>query len=391
MSRSASTGWTAPSTIVHESMARVDGFLCASRRPQPPSDALTGSGTIVKSSTTMQSTGWNERTPTARRGMSGRWTALALTMAVASCGAGRVEPTQASALSPGDHTLQLRHDGRRRSYIVHVPERGRGERPLMIAFHGGGGNASGFKAYAGIDAVADREGFIAVYPDGTGPLRGRLLTFNGGGCCGYAQDHDIDDVGFTIAVIDDLARRVPIDRKRIYATGHSNGAIMAWRLAAERADVIAAIVPVAGAMSLPSFAPARAVPVLDIHSIDDPRALYDGGLGPPFPGTRRRVMHAPVQHSLDSWLHVADCPPEPVIEETRRGRVGTAEASHTATKLVWHCANDVEIAHWKLTVAGHGWPGSARDGLPENLVGPHTTIIDAAEEAWAFASQFSLR
>jgi polyhydroxybutyrate depolymerase len=233
------------------------------------------------------------RSSAGRGGFAGPMVAWVLATALASCGAGRTGPAQAPPLAPGDHTMRLRHGGRLRSYIVHVPERGIAARPLMIAFHGGGGNASGFKAYAGLDAVADREGFLVVYPDGTGPLRGRLLTFNGGECCGYAKEHDVDDVGFAIAMIDDIARRVAVDRSRIYATGHSNGAIMAYRLAAERADVVAAIVPVAGAMSLSSFAPSRPVPVLHIHSVDDPRALYGGGLGPPFPGTNSRVMHAP--------------------------------------------------------------------------------------------------
>jgi polyhydroxybutyrate depolymerase len=143
-------------------------------------------------------------------------------------------------------------------------------------------------------------------------------------------------------------------------------------------------------MSLSSFAPSRPVPVLHIHSVDDPRALYGGGLGPPFPGTNRRVMHAPVQQALDSWIRVAGCDPQPVVEETRRGRPASPESSHTAIRLVWHCGPTLEIAHWKLTVAGHSWPGGARDGLPENLIGPHTTIIDAAEEVWAFASRFTL-
>ena len=67
--------------------------------------------------------------------------------------------------------------------------------------------------------------------------------------------------------------------------------MMAYRLAAEAAERIAAIAPVAGAMQLAAFAPARPVPVLHVHSVDDPRALYAGGLGPPFPFTRVRVEH----------------------------------------------------------------------------------------------------
>jgi polyhydroxybutyrate depolymerase len=296
-----------------------------------------------------------------------------------------------AGLGPGDHTFSLRHDGRARSYIVHMPG-APGPLPVMIAYHGGGGQAQGFKDYAGLDAVADREGFIVVYPNGTGPLPRRLLTFNGGGCCGFARERDIDDVGFTMAVLDDLARRTPIDRNRIYATGHSNGAIMAYRLAAERSEEIAAIVPVAGAMSVNRFAPTRPVPVMDIHSVDDPRALYDGGVGPPFPGTNNRETHQPVEDALARWIEADDCPAEPQTVDTRRWRATPGGAEHTATKLVWGpCAGGAEVVHWRLTGAGHAWPGADRGGLLEAVVGPSTSVIDAAEEAWAFASRFSLR
>ena len=74
---------------------------------------------------------------------------------------------------------------------------------MVFAFHGGGGEAEGFKRYAGLDAVADREGLLVVYPNGTGILLRRLLTWNAGDCCGYAMNQRVDDVGFAIAALDD--------------------------------------------------------------------------------------------------------------------------------------------------------------------------------------------
>jgi polyhydroxybutyrate depolymerase len=294
-------------------------------------------------------------------------------------------------LAPGDAEIALTHDGRRRSYLVHVPPgAGSSPLPLVIAFHGGGGNASGFKAYAGLDRVADRERFVVVYPNGTGPLRRVLLTFNAGNnCCGPALAEKIDDVGFAGAVLEDLARRVPIDRRRISTTGHSNGAMMAYRLAAERADLVAAVVAVAGAMSLDGFAPSRPVPVLHIHSVDDPRALYGGGVGPPFPGTDSRVTHAPVQAALDRWVARNGCEPTPTVAETREGRTGTADGGQTATRLVYGpCRTGAPVEHWRLTGAGHGWPGAGATGR-ERLAGPATSIVDAAEEIWRFAASAS--
>jgi polyhydroxybutyrate depolymerase len=294
-------------------------------------------------------------------------------------------------LSPGTHEFSLRHDGRSRSYFVHVPPRPEQRPAVLLAFHGGGGNARNFEGYAGLDDVADRNGFLVVYPNGTGPVRQLLLTWNAGDdCCGYALKNRVDDVGFAVAVVDDLERRTTIDRHRIYATGHSNGAIFVHRLAAERADLIAAIAPVAGSLDLARFAPSRPVPVLQIHSVDDPRALYNGGLGPPFPGTSSRVQHQPVQVGLDRWIAADGCPSHLDTAEVRHGAVGTPNAGHSATKLVWApCHEGAEVAHWKLTVAGHAWPGDRTSRVPDRLIGPRTSIVRAADEVWAFVSRFS--
>lgn len=293
------------------------------------------------------------------------------------------------ALRPGNQEYTFRHDGRSRRYIVHAPPAVTAGRalPVMLAFHGGGGEAAGFQSYAGLDAVADREGFLVVYPYGNGVLPRRLLTWNAGECCGWAMNQDIDDVGFAIAVLDDLSRRTAVDARRVYATGHSNGAMMAYRLGAERADRIAAIVPVAGAYDLERFAPSRPVAVLHIHSVDDPRALYEGGLGPPFPGTNVRSSHRPVMEGLDRWLRNNMCGAQPRTVETRAGRAGTVNAGQTATLLVWDgCASGGAVAQWKLTGAGHGWPGSTAATVREELIGPVTTLVDAAEEAWRFVA-----
>lgn len=309
----------------------------------------------------------------------------------AACGTGSSSPGEQQSLPPGDHTFSLHHDGRTRSYIVHVPPGINGPVPVLLAFHGGGGNAAGFKAYAELDRVADAEGFLVVYPNGTGVLANVLLTFNSGdGCCGYAREHNVDDVGFAVAVLADLENRTAIDRRRIYATGHSNGAGMSHRLAAERSDLVAAIAPVAASLDLAAFAPSMPVPVLQIHSVDDPRALYEGGLGPPFPGTTLQHFHQPAQAGLDRWIAVNGCPTVPDTIETRAGAAGTMNEGHTATLLRWSpCTSGAEVSHWKLTGAGHGWPGNVTPSTPESIIGPYTSIVIAAEEVWAFVSRFS--
>ncbi len=305
--------------------------------------------------------------------------------ALAGCSARRAPSVDAGVLAAGDHEFTIRHGGRQRRYLVHVPGGGTAPHAVMLALHGGGGSGQQFKDDNGLDAVADRHGFVAVHPDGTGPLRERLLTWNAGtDCCGFARDRNIDDVGFLVAVLEDLAARTPIDRARVYVTGHSNGAMMAYRLAAERADLVAAVVPVAGAMIVDRFEPSRPVPVLHIHSVDDPRALYDGGLGPPFPGTDNRVMHRPVMAGIAAWASHNACAGDPVAGEVVAG--SGADRGQTLVRLTWPgCRADVE--HLRLTGVGHGWPGAAVAAAMRRLIGPGTTMINAGEAAWQFASQ----
>ena len=299
---------------------------------------------------------------------------------------------ESATLPPGDHTFSIRHGGRLRSYIVHVPRAvARGHRlPVVLAFHGGGSEAEGFKRYAGLDAIADREGVLVVYPNGTGLLPRRLLTWNAGECCGYAMNHGVDDVAFAIAVLEDVGRRASVDARRTFATGHSNGAMMSYRLGAERADRIAAIAPVAGAYNLDRFAPARPVSILHVHSVDDPRALYAGGLGPPFPGSNVRSSHRPVEDGLERWRRHNGCSAPSRIVETRTGTSASGGANQTATLVEWDgCAAGVRVAHWRLTDVGHGWPGYRRLGFREDSSGPSTTLVVAADEIWRFFAPLS--
>jgi polyhydroxybutyrate depolymerase len=274
-------------------------------------------------------------------------------------------------INAGNHTISLRSGGVDRSYIVHVPAGGRGPLPVVINFHGGGGDAAGQQKYSQMDRVADREHFIVIYPNGV------HRTWNAGTCCAYAMSHQIDDVGFVRAIVDDVAKQTPIDRKRIYATGLSNGAMMSYRIAAEAPDLVAAIAPVAGSMVLARFHPTLPVPVMHFHSVDDPRALYNGGLGPPFPMTATRIEHPPVEKQLAKWMAHDGCATTPKVEKRLAGE-GT-----TATKLVYApCSSGATVVLWKLSGSGHVWPG--RDARLVHMLGQPNHLIDANEEMWAF-------
>ena len=294
----------------------------------------------------------------------------------------------ACALAPGDHDVYIRVGSVERHYILHVPPEAGARPAVVLNFHGGGGNARAHQEYVRMDALADRKHFLVVYPDGSGRMPGKLLTWNAGTCCGMAAATQVDDVGFVRALLDDLAARQPYDPARVYATGHSNGAMMSYRLAAELSDRIAAVAPVAGSMVLQRFAPSRAVPIMHIHSVDDPRAPYAGGLGPPFPMTSSRVLHPPVEKRLAEWARVNGCEPGPEEGKTREW-TSPAGTMHRATLYEWpDCRADTVL--WKLRGPGHVWPGGVRNWMPRLLV-PSTQVIDANAEMWFFFSHHMMR
>ena len=293
-----------------------------------------------------------------------------------------------AALKPGDHEFFLRRQGLMRSYLVRMPPHASADAPLPVVlnFHGGGSNARTQKWYSRMDRTADREGFIAVYPNGSGGFGTRLLTWNAGNCCGAAALNRIDDVGFVLAVIEDLGLRTPVDRTRVYATGLSNGSMMAYRLAAEASERIAAVAGVAGAMTLPGFAPKLPVPVMHIHSVDDHLALYDGGLSRVFPTANTRVFHASVNGMLTKWREHDGCPEQ---EEGGAPIAGSGDDDgHTAIRYTWRpCRGGAEVVLWKLAGPGHVWPGGRRNFLPL-LLGTSSAVIDANSETWKFFSRF---
>lgn len=284
--------------------------------------------------------------------------------------------TTVPGLDEGDHELTLESGGGTRRYIVHVPPGlGDAPAPVVMSLHGGGGSATQHQTQIELDAVADREGFIALYPDGNGVTR--LHTWNAGPyCCGVAAREDIDDVGFLADVLDDLKSHLVYDATSVVIAGHSNGAMMASRFASERPDLVTAVVAVA-AVGAPDQVPASPIPMLQIHSVDDPRALYEGGEGPPFPGTNSTVVHVGAMETLAEWARANECS-DVVVESDPV----VAESGHTATWTEWQGCSE-RLVHYRLTGAGHGWPGA--EVTSEALVGPVTDVIAASEEVWAFA------
>src|ERR1700679_3563436 len=169
--------------------------------------------------------------------------------------------------------------GLSRTYVVHVPD-GHDQKtpmPVVLALHGATMNGPMMAWFSGLNRKADEAGFIAVYPNGTGNCSS--FTWNDGNCCGLAVQNQVDDVAFINALLDDLMGSYHVDTRRIYATGISNGAVMAYRLASELSDPIAAIAPVSGSMGTEIRQLKRPVSVLHFHGTLDEYIPFLGGRG----------------------------------------------------------------------------------------------------------------
>jgi polyhydroxybutyrate depolymerase len=170
----------------------------------------------------------------------------------------------------GIHALVMKGG---RLVTVHVPAHLTGPAPLVLVLHEYPGNGALAMGY-GFDPLVDADGFVAVYPDG---LDG---SWNAGGCCGDAVDNNTNDVAFLTSVVKQVEARTQINPKRVYVTGFSNGAMMAYRLGCE-SNLFAAIAPIAGDVESGCNHPAAAS-VLHVHGLADSAVPFESASDAPW-------------------------------------------------------------------------------------------------------------
>jgi poly(3-hydroxybutyrate) depolymerase len=173
-----------------------------------------------------------------------------------------------------------------RDMILYVPSRlsPQGQRAMVVALHGGGGDAQFIKDHLKMDGVAEKYGFIVAYlngSDASARLPGRMKAWNAGnGCCGEPYKTKVDDVGYITAAVHYLARKYGVNPKRIYGIGHSNGAMMTETLMCETGLYQSAIALAGSLMAeVNSCAGARGKTLLAIHGMDDANVPPGGGNG----------------------------------------------------------------------------------------------------------------
>lgn len=280
--------------------------------------------------------------------------------ATASQGGGSKE------LQPGmDATEEIQFGGRTRTFIIHFPSGYDDQKPvpLMLSFHGRKGQGKDQVKLSNFNQVADRHGFIVVYPDGVGK------SWNAMHGTGDAEALGVDDVGFVGALIDTLMERYSIDPRRIYASGMSNGGAFVHRLGCEMSDRIAAIASVAGEMA-PKMAaqckPTDPVAVIDFHGTKDRIVPFDGGET----GGGGDLLSAPA--TVEVWRKLNGCN-ETSKETFSKGDV-TCRTFTGGRAPVTLCT---------VQGTGHTWPGGYQY-LPRILIGTTSRDVDASEMIWEF-------
>ncbi|MDP6439097.1 MAG: PHB depolymerase family esterase [Candidatus Brocadiia bacterium] len=275
----------------------------------------------------------------------------------------------------------LTHNGLTRTYRLHVPPPRARERaaPLLIVLHGGGGTGERMERLTrtGFNALADRDGFIVVYPDGVERRWNdgrKAVTYR-------AQREEIDDVGFVSALIDKLAADFRVDTKRVYVTGISNGGLMAFRLALELPDKVVAIAPVTPSLPIEfeEAKPPQSIPVLMINGTKDPLVPWEGGdIGFSWKKLGKVLSTA---KTVEFWVRHNGCRRE--LERTMLQDKAPDDATRVTVETYGGGNDGAEVVLYRVEGGGHTWPGGWQY-LPERVIGKTSRDIDASEVIWEF-------
>lgn len=250
--------------------------------------------------------------------------------------------------------------------------------PLVVFLTGTGGTAAWADHETGWSKLATREGFALAIPEALPPDPSKPASFLhnpprwNDGSPAFFDSSNPDDVAFLTFVIDDAVSRFGVDPRRVFVTGFSNGSGMTFRFAAERADRIAAIAPVAGHLWVSEPKPSRPVPTLYTVGTRDLLLPFHGG-EIRLPWTNRLVRRPPIADTLERWAAAIGCSPVSALQ-----REGTVRIDRYPGPVTFDAVT--------VEGLGHHWPGG-RAQLNPRMAGPPSDAVNATEMIWAFFKQ----
>ncbi len=245
-----------------------------------------------------------------------------------------------------------------RTYVLHVPK----HRPqnstgtvrpfaLVLVLHGSSASGAAIEHASQMDSLSELHEFVVAYPDGYHGGGGLFPSdWNAGTCCGAAARENIDDLSFLSAVIGQIEGKLPIDRRRVYVSGFSDGGRMAYHVACQLAATVAAIGVVSGSLRDDHCVPSRPVAVVAVHGTSDDQVAYDdSALSAPVRPVSPAAQSLPP--SVQFWAAEDGCTSASV-------QYPSTDIVHT---ILGTCtAGGVEF--YSIAGGQHAWPGEP-DGL----------------------------
>ncbi|MFN7611813.1 MAG: alpha/beta hydrolase family esterase [Alphaproteobacteria bacterium] len=298
-----------------------------------------------------------------------------------------VNSARAATQDDGLERRIIEVQGIAREFFVHVPAKNITAKnlPVLFVLHGGKGKAPARARQTGMNIIADRDGFIAVYPQGLGGywISGPNRPKNA-----------VDDVAFFRAMIDALVKSGEADPGRIYVMGGSNGGMMTYHLACAMPERLAAVAAIVASMPdslAKTCRPIRPLPILIMAGTADPLMPYQGGLVAHGKG-KRKIGSDPVisiSQTLDLWRYVNGCS-DKFIQTSIPDR--DPDDGITTEIYRWtECAENTQVQLYQMLGAGHGLPGRSanKSAFSRRMGGNSTNDFDSSEASWGFLRQFS--
>jgi polyhydroxybutyrate depolymerase len=281
----------------------------------------------------------------------------------------------------------IKHQGLERTYFVHVPDKINEDTSLVVVIHGYTSSAENIMFYSGMNALADRNNFIALYPQGTIDNQGNTF-FNVG--YSFHSESEVDDVSFIEMLVLDLQDNYGLNPKNTFATGMSNGGDMSYLLACKKSSLFSAVAPVAGSMmksTLDSCKPEKNIPIFEIHGTQDKVTLFEGDLE----DKDGWGAYYDITSTIKFWVEKHQLNQKEVITLEDKD---TSDGSSVIFERYFTKDHKNEVWFYRIEGGQHTWPGWKTDikwwknPLYWYYLPVGNNDINTSEEVWSFFENY---